>query len=296
MGGLESLSLSLFWSGVVCVAAASLFYALATWGWRVVMRQAATNAGTVTISERQPLPPVIGRLGTLATWTGLAFLLSAMVTRSIATGHPPYSNMFEYLTAFGTTTALFYAIFERRYHQRTLGAFAMPLSLLLLLLAQGLFSPHIHPLVPALQNNRLLAIHVACMVISYGALTVAFAATALYLVQGDGNRYARLPRARQMETLAYRAVLIGFPLLGLGIALGAYWGNIAWGRYWGWDPKETTALVTWLIFAGFLHARSLAGWRGKKAAFIVVAGWAMITFNIFVVNFVIAGLHSYAGN
>ncbi len=89
---------------------------------------------------------------------------------------------------------------------------------------------------------------------------------------------------------------IGFPLLGLGLALGAYWGNIAWGRYWGWDPKETTALVTWLIFAGFLHARSIAGWRGRRAAAIVVVGWLMIVFNIFVVNFWIAGLHSYAGS
>jgi len=295
MQTLESFSLSLFWCGLVAVASASLFYALATWGWRVVVRTAATNAGTVSISERQPLPPMFGRLGTLATWTALAFLLSSMATRAIATGHPPYSNMFEYLTAFGTVTALFYALFERRYGQRTLGAFAMPLSLGWLVLAQAVFSPKITPLVPALQNNRLLAIHVACMVISYGALTVAFAATLLYLIQGDKNRFPRLPKGRLLESLSYRAVLVGFPILGLGIALGAYWGNIAWGRYWGWDPKETTALVTWLIFAGFLHARSLAGWRGNRAAIIVVAGWSMITFNIFVVNFVIAGLHSYAG-
>jgi cytochrome c-type biogenesis protein CcsB len=292
----EALSYSLFWCGLIAVALSALFYAAAAWGWRVVVRQAATNAGTVAVSEREPLPPAVGRLGTGMSWIALACLAACMVTRSIATGHPPYSNMFEYLTAFGTLTTAFYVVFERRYHQRTLGTFAMPLALLFLILAQSLFSPKIEPLVPALQNNRLLAIHVACMVTSYGALTVAFAATALYLVQGDANRYARLPRARLLETLSYRAVLIGFPLLGLGIALGAYWGNIAWGRYWGWDPKETTALITWLIFAGFLHARSLAGWRGKRAALIVVAGWLMINFNIFAVNFWIAGLHSYAGN
>jgi cytochrome c-type biogenesis protein CcsB len=296
MHDLESLSYSLFWCGLASVAVASALYVAAAWGWRVVVRQAATSAGSVTLSERQPLPPIVGRLGTVATWTAVAFLLAEMVTRSIATGHPPYSNMFEYLTSFGTLTVAFYALFERRYRQRSLGAVTLPLALGILLLAQGIFSPKIEPLVPALQNNRLLAIHVACMVISYGALTVAFAATALYLVQGDSNRFARMPRSRMLETLAYRAVLIGFPLLGLGIALGAYWGNIAWGRYWGWDPKETTALITWLIFAGFLHARSLAGWRGKRAAYIVVAGWAMISFNIFVVNFVISGLHSYAGN
>ncbi len=296
MENLESLSLTLFWCGLVSVAVASFCYALSTWGWRVVARSAATSAGNVVISERQPLPPTVGGVATGATWIGVGFLAAYLVVRSLATGHPPYSNMFEYLSAFGTFTAVFYAIFERRYHQKTLGAFAMPLALLLLVLAQALFSPKVHPLVPALQNNRLLAIHVACMVISYSALTVAFAATALYLVQTDANRFVRLPRARLLETLSYRAVLVGFPLLGLGIALGAYWGNIAWGRYWGWDPKETTALVTWLIFAGYLHARSLAGWRGKRAAMIVVVGWLMISFNIFAVNFWISGLHSYAGS
>jgi len=292
----ESLSYTLFWCGLVSIAISSVFYMAATWGWRVVVRSAATSAGSVTITERQPLPPIIGRLGTASSWLGLGFLLSYMVTRSLATGHPPYSNMFEYLTAFGTLTCGFYVVFEQKYRQRTLGSLAMPLSLLFLLLAQTLFSPRVQPLVPALQNNRLLAIHVACMVISYGALTIAFAATALYLLQSDANRFPRLPRGRLLETLSYRAVLVGFPILGLGIALGAYWGNIAWGRYWGWDPKETTALVTWLIFAGYLHARSLAGWRGKRAALIVAAGWLMISFNIFVVNFWVAGLHSYAGN
>jgi cytochrome c-type biogenesis protein CcsB len=242
------------------------------------------------------LPPAVGRLGIVATWTSLALLLGYMVCRTIATGHPPYSNMFEYLTAFGTMTIGFYVFFDLRYHQRTLGAVALPLAVLLLILARAIFSPHIEPLVPALENNRLLAIHVACMVVSYAALTVAFAGAALYLIQTDGNRFARLPKARVLETLSYRAVLVGFPLLGLGIALGAYWGNIAWGRYWGWDPKETTALVTWLIFAGYLHARSLAGWRGRRAALIVVAGWLLITFNIFGVNFWISGLHSYAGS
>ncbi len=295
MSSLAGFSESLYWCGIVFAALASLFYIASAWGWRVVAQQGATSAGELTLSERQPLPPIVGRLGSACMVSTVAFLLAAMTTRSIATGHPPYSDMFEYLSAFGTTTAIFYLIFERRYRQRTLGAFAMPLSLLLLLLAQWVFSPKVEPLVPALQNNRLLAIHVACMVISYGALTVAFAATGLYLVQGDANRFPRLPKARVLESLSYKAVLVGFPLLGLGIALGAYWGNIAWGRYWGWDPKETTALITWLIFAGFLHARSLAGWRGKRAAFIVVAGWAMISFNIFVVNFVISGLHSYAG-
>ena len=147
---------------------------------------------------------------------------------------------------------------------------------------------------PALQNNRLLGIHVASMLISYSILGVAFVTAALYLIQDGRSRFSWLPSGAVLDEVTYKAVVAGFPILGLGIALGAYWGNIAWGRYWGWDPKETTALVTWLVFAGYLHARSLAQWRGKRAAWLVLLGFAVIIFNIFAVNFWISGLHSYA--
>ncbi len=217
-----------------------------------------------------------------------------LVTRTIATGHPPYSNMFEYLTAFGTGVVIAVLVFERRTKQSQIGAFAMPLALALFLVADLAFSPQVRPLVPALQNNRLLAIHVASMLISYSIISVAGVTAALYLIQGEGNRFARLPAADTLNDLTYKAVVAGFPILGLGIALGAYWGNIAWGRYWGWDPKETTALVTWLVLAGYLHAHSLTRWRGRRAAWLAVLALGMIVFNIFVVNFVIAGLHSYA--
>jgi len=217
MAQLEALSYTLFWCGLAAVAVASLSYALAAWGRRLVIREAATDAGTITLSEWQPLPPAVGRLGTLLSWTGLAFLVGSMATRSAATGHPPYSDMFEYLTAFGTLTTAIYVVFERRYHQRTLGAVAMPLALLCLILARAVFSPRIEPLLPALQNNRLLAIHVAAMVTSYGALTVAFAATVLYLVQTDANRY-RFPAA---GARARAGRLLGQHRLGALLGLGS---------------------------------------------------------------------------
>jgi cytochrome c-type biogenesis protein CcsB len=296
MGSLASLSITLSWCGLVAVAFAAVLYPLSVFGRRVAVRQAATSAGTVSVSEREPMSPLVGRLASWTAWVGLAFMLAYMVVRTKATGHPPYSDMFEYLNAFGTLVLGFYVIFERKFGQRTLGVVALPAALVILILAHALFSAQVAVLQPALEANRLLAIHVACMVISYGALTLASAATILYLVQGDGNRYARLPSARSLEQTTYRAVMVGFPLLGLGIALGAYWANRAWGRYWGWDPKETTALVTWLVFAGYMHARSLGGWRGKRAAGIVMVGFALIFFNIFIVNFFIAGLHSYMGS
>ena len=113
-------------------------------------------------------------------------------------------------------------------------------------------------LVPALQNPTLLTIHVSVMLLAYAVLAVAFGAAVMHLVQGNRRqRIAWLPAPRRAEELTHRAVLIGFPLLGAGIALGALWANDAWGRYWGWDPKETAALVTWLIFAVYLHARGL---------------------------------------
>lgn len=288
------LSIVLFWVGASLTAAATLFQLAAAFGSRVVRRAAVTNAGTVTFAERQPPPPAWARLGSVLSLAAAVSLVLMLVTRTIATGHPPYSNMFEYLTAFGTGVVIAAIIFERRGGRSQLGAFAMPLALALFLVADMAFSPKVHPLVPALQNNRLLAVHVASMLTSYSIITIAGVAALLYLIQGEHNRFPKLPAADSLSDLTYKAVVAGFPILGLGIALGAYWGNIAWGRYWGWDPKETTALVTWLILAGYLHAHSLTRWRGRRAAWLVVLALGMIVFNIFVVNFVIAGLHSYA--
>ncbi len=291
---MAEVSVTLFWVGAALTLVAAVLQLGAAFGSRVVRGAALTSAGTVTISARGPAPAAWERLGSGLSVLAGGALLAMLVTRTIATGHPPYSNMFEYLTAFGTGVVIAAIIFERRAGQSRVGAFAMPLALALFLVADIAFSAEVRPLVPALQNNRLLAVHVAAMLISYSAITVAGAAAGMYLVQGDGNRFARLPRARVLGDVTYKAVVAGFPILGLGIALGAYWGNLAWGRYWGWDPKETTALVTWLILAGYLHAHSLSRWRGRRAAWLVVLAVGMIVFNIFVVNFVIAGLHSYA--
>jgi cytochrome c-type biogenesis protein CcsB len=119
----------------------------------------------------------------------------------------------------------------------------------------------------------------------------------LYLLQGGGaeRRFTRLPDAETLGEVAYWSVLVGFPLLTLGIALGAYWANSAWGRYWGWDPKETAALLTWFVYAGYLHARVLRGWEGHRAAWLLIAAFAAVMFTYFAVNFVFSGLHSYAG-
>ena len=181
------------------------------------------------------------------------------------------------------------------YLLNALGAVMMPVALALLAAAAAFFPPQVKPLVPALQANRVLAAHVGTMMLSYSVLTVSFAAAVLYLVQGERRRFVRLPDAETLEELGYRSVLVGFPLMALGIALGAYWASSAWGRYWGWDPKETSALVTWLIYAGYLHARGMRGWRGRRSALMLIGGFVGILFSYFAVNLWISGLHSYAG-
>lgn len=291
---MEELSGTLFWIGVSLTAASTLCVLASVVGGRVVRGQAVTSAGTITLSEQQPPSALWNRLGSWLSLAAAASLVAMLGARWAATGHPPYANMFEYLSAFGAGVVITAVVIERRSGGNRVAVFAMPLALALFLVADTAFSSEVRPLVPALQNNRLLGIHVASMLISYSILGVAFVAAALYLVQNGGSRIAWLPSGRVLDDVTYKAVVAGFPILGLGVALGAYWGNIAWGRYWGWDPKETTALVTWLVFAGYLHARSLAQWRGKRAAWLVIAGFAVIIFNIFAVNFWIAGLHSYA--
>lgn len=294
---MEALALTTFWLALGLTAGAVLFYWAHAFGVRVVWRRLATNGdGGVTVATFERLPDSLARLASLSTWAAAAFLAISLFARWQAVGHAPWSNMWEFTVAFAGGIMLFYIVFERWYGQRTLGAFIQPVVLALMAVSVAFFPSDVEPLVPALQNQDLLAIHVATMIVAYSALSVSFGAGVMYLVQdGDRNRFSRLPKAGLLDEIGYRSVMVGFPLLALGIALGAYWGNSAWGRYWGWDPKETSALVTWLIYAAYLHTRGLRGWTGKRAAVILVLGFIAVLFTYFVVNLWVSGLHSYAG-
>jgi cytochrome c-type biogenesis protein CcsB len=277
------------------LTAAAAYVALPLWP-RVSYRAAETTAGTnVTIASQSEPPAFIGPFATAASWLMLATLTLSLAFRWIATGHPPYANMYEYTIALGWGSSLFYVIFERVYRQRSLGAVLFPGIAALFTISLVYFPQTVSPLIPALQANRILGIHVGMMIASYSALSVSFGAAVLYFVQGGKRRFARLPSAAKLEEIAHKSVLVGFPMLALGIALGAWWANSAWGRYWGWDPKETSALVTWLIYAGYLHARGLKGWRGNRAAAMLIVGYAGVMFTYFAVNLWVSGLHSYAG-
>ena len=294
---MQDLSIATFWLALVATAAAVLFYWGYAFGARVVLRRlAAAGDGGFTVATFERLPESFGRLGTLAAWTAAAFLGASLVSRVVASGRPPYTNLWEFTVAFAGGVMLFHIIFERWYGQRTLGSFILPVVLGLMVVSAVFFPSKVEPLVPALQANRILALHVGMMIMAYSALSISFGAALVYLVQGGNRqRFPRLPAARLLDEIAYRSVIVGFPLLTLGIALGAYWGNSAWGRYWGWDPKETSALMTWLIYAGYLHMRGLRGWTGGRSAALLVVGFAAILFTYFAVNFWVSGLHSYAG-
>jgi cytochrome c-type biogenesis protein CcsB len=307
---MEDLATVAFWMAIATSAAATFFFWAHLLGVRVVMRRMTTDAGggpVVATLESNGVPSglsaTFGRWATYATWATLGALVIWLIARWQAVDHAPWSNMYEFTIAFATGITAFYVAFERFYFDdasdraaRVLGGLAMPVVFVMLGLTAAFFPSEVNTLVPALQNTDLLAIHVGAMIVAYGALSVSFAAAALYLVQGgELNRFARLPRAETLDDIAYRSVMLGFPVLAIGIALGAYWANSAWGRYWGWDPKETSALVTWLIYGIYLHMRGLRNWSGTRSALVLIAGFGAVMFTYFAVNLWVSGLHSYAG-
>jgi cytochrome c-type biogenesis protein CcsB len=264
------MSLYLFSASFVALALATALYV-----WYAAVRRAD-----------------IGRYATAAAWIGATFLGSSLLMRSIASGRGPFSNMYEFSTAFAFGITVVGVSGERRFKVKTTSPLVLLVALGLLAYASTLSST-IEPLVPALQNNLLLTLHVTMAVIAYGILALAFGAAALYLVQARRQSSA-LPTAAILDDMAYRSVMAGFPAMALVIILGALWANTAWGRYWGWDPKETASLVTLLIYGGYLHARAVRGWQGTRSAVLLLIGFAAVLFTYFG-NLFFGGLHSYGG-
>ena len=236
-------------------------------------------------------PRALAQYGTHFTRLALVFLTACLVFRTIAVGHGPFSNQYEFSVAFGWGMVAAYVYFEHRYHVRTIGLVILPITAGLLLYAMSVGATA-NPLVPALQNSFLLSIHVAVAIFAYGALAVSFAAGVLYLIQPEQGRRG-LPKPSLLDEIGYRAVIIAFPFLTLTSVLGAVWAQIAWGRYWGWDPKETASLLTWLVYGAYLHARVARGWVGRRAAWLLMLGFAAVLFTFFG-NLFFTGLHSYA--
>jgi cytochrome c-type biogenesis protein CcsB len=274
--------------------------------------------GPAAVPDSMPeveLPP-LRAIGQAGRWVQAALALSAVgvvahtvavVTRGLAVHRAPWGNMYEFVTALTCVAAIFFLFVMIRYRAWALGVFVMGAVVVALGLAETLIYTAAGQLVPALQSYWL-DIHVTAMTLATGIFFVAAVLGGVYLAADRyGKRVAagradpgngimrRLPSIEQIDRLTYRTVMFGFPVWTFGVIAGAIWADQAWGRYWGWDPVETWAFITWVLYAAFLHARATAGWRGRRAHYIQLLGFASLMFNILVVQVFIAGLHSYAG-
>lgn len=227
------------------------------------------------------------------TLAGVLVLALSLLLRAAVVGRGPWGNLYEFTVAFAFTICAGYLVLERRYPIRSIGFLPLGVALGLLLYSASL-PKDIEPLVPALQNAPLLTIHVGMATIAYGIFATSFAAGVGYLVQGQHDRFAWLPSHKVLDEVAYRAVIIGFPIFATMIILGSWWASIAWSRYWGWDPKETSALVTWLTYAVYLHARNRRSWAGRPAALLLVVGFGMVLVT-YSGSLWFSGLHAYSG-
>ena len=238
---------------------------------------------------------------------GVTAQTTAVVTRGLAVHRAPWGNMYEFVTALTCVAAIFFLFVMIRYRAWSLGVFVMSAVVVTLGLAETLIYTAAGELVPALQSYWL-DIHVTAMTLATGIFFVAAVLGFVYLwVDRYARRVAagraapgngiirRLPSIEQIDRLTYRTIVFGFPVWTFGVIAGAIWADQAWGRYWGWDPVETWAFITWVLYATFLHARATAGWRGRRAHYIQLLGFTSLIFNILVVQVFIAGLHSYAG-
>lgn len=238
----------------------------------------------VTGRRQGPAEPV-------AVWLlRLGFLWHCLMIagRWYAAGRPPFANMYEALVLFSWAAVLVFLVFDLLYAARfMLGPVAGFAALLGGLALAG--DSAIKPLMPALQS-RWMAVHVLSYFIGYAALSVAFLLGCLYLFAG---RRATAPALQRLDEAGYRLVAFGFPFLSVGMITGSVWANVAWGNYWFWDPKETCSLITWLVYLLYLHLRCLRGWKGRRSALLLAAGFIATLFTFIGVNYILAGLHSY---
>lgn len=241
------------------------------------------------------------RFATIAYTFATLALLIGVVARGISAERAPIGNMYEFSITGALTFSLAYLIVGRKYDLRWLG---LPISLLVLIIlgtAVTLLYRPSAPLVPALQSIWLV-IHVSAAIFSGGIFLLSNTVAATYLwldrMESKGERSAfakRLPTLEVLDQLSYRLVALVFPLWTFAIIAGAIWAEAAWGRYWGWDPKETWSFITWILYAAYLHARVTAGWKGKRAAWLSLIAGSCYLFNYVYVNVWGTGRHTYSG-
>jgi cytochrome c-type biogenesis protein CcsB len=261
-------------------------------------------AETVTVQA----PSRAGQAAFVLTCGAWVVQLTSIVLRGFAAHRVPWGNMYEFSSAvaFVAVTA-FLGMVVRGRIERALGAFVMLPVVLYLGLAASVLYTAAGPLVPAL-NSYWIKIHVAAAITASGSFLLSGVVALLYLLRFryDGRRAAgkpvrfpvslgaQLPAAAVLDRVSYSVIAFAFPVWTFAVIAGAIWAEAAWGRYWGWDPKETWSFITWVLYAGYLHARATAGWKGRKAAWVAVAAAVALIIDYYVVNIFVVGLHSYA--
>ena len=237
-----------------------------------------------------------GKIAGLITVVAFLFHTAALVVRGIGAGRLPLTNQYEFATSFSWGICLCFLIFLWKYKFLALGTFVTPVIFFIIGYA-AMQSREVRELMPALRS-RWLAIHVSSAIISYGAFGVSFAISFMFLLRQkmSANEFwqKHIPEEERLDLISYRAVSLGFLFLTFVIVSGAIWAERAWGSYWSWDPKETWSLVTWIIYAIYLHLRLSKGWRGKSAALFAVIGFICVIFTYVGVNTLLPGIHSYA--
>jgi cytochrome c-type biogenesis protein CcsB len=244
----------------------------------------------------------IGKMGASLLVLGVLLHFTALLLRGLATHRVPWGNMYEYGMAATFIAMVTWLVVIKKFDVRHLSGFMLLPVLILMFINGTLLYTIAAPVQPALQSYWLV-IHVSAAASSAGLFMVPGVASVLYLFRSayerDSAKFARfapkLPSADILDRIAYRTTIVAFPVFTFGVLCGAIWAESAWGRFWGWDPKETVAFIAWVIYAAFLHSRATAGWRGTRAAVINVLGFAATVFNLFFINLVTTGLHSYAG-
>ena len=298
-------------SATIVLALAWVAY-LAEWGFARQVEPskkvvASDGSGVVSTDEQlSELPErsqAAGRIGTSLTVVSWGILLAAVIARGLAAERVPWGNMYEFACAAILVALTAYLILVKVWAINWLGPVVTGFGVIVLGASILVYVPA-GPLVPAL-DSYWLVIHVAAAMIAGSGFLVGAAASAFYLVkaraeahtpEGERTGYIwRLPSAAAMDRLAYRVHAFSFPIWTFAALIaGPIWAQYAWGRYWGWDPKEVWAFITWAIYASYLHARVTAGWKGKAAAIIALIGFASFIFNFVGVNLYVPGLHSYA--
>jgi len=256
------------------------FLALALWAYT-----AALAAALVFLWTRGPFS---SRATLVLCGLGAGLQVAGLVMRSIAGGRWPFASLFEFLLLFALGTAVSTLVVAARYRLPEVTPFLLLVVVGLMAYASVIARPA-EPLVPALQSYWL-QFHVATAILAYGAFAAACGVAAVRLARGRGANEKSLPG---LDRLAHRLIAFGFAFLTLVIITGAVWAEEAWGAWWSWDPKETWALITWLVYAFYLHAYTARGWRGRRAAWLIVGGFAVVLFTLLGVTLLLPGMHSY---